>query len=114
VLWWSKGGVLKGESPARIAFLRTVLEDGPDGGLDPLPSGWDLPTAGVPGEYHLAYFGFSRPRFRTFAMPPGTAYSVDVIDTWAMTIETLEGTREGTFRVDLPGRQYIAVRLRRA
>ena len=22
VLWWSKGGVLKGESPARIAFLR--------------------------------------------------------------------------------------------
>ena len=63
--------MLKGDSPARIAFLREVLEDGPDDGLDPLPSDWDLPRAGIPGEYHLAYFGFSRPRFRTFALPPG-------------------------------------------
>ena len=47
-------------------------------------------------------------------MPPGTAYAVDVIDTWNMTIETLQGSLEGTFRVDLPGRQYMAVRLRRA
>ena len=114
VLWWSKGGVLKGDSPARIAFLREVLEDGPDGGLDPVPSDWDLPCAGIPGEYHLAYFGFSRPRFRTFTMPSGAAYTVDIIDTWGMTVARLEGTREGTFRVDLPGRQYMAVRLRRA
>lgn len=27
VLWWAKGGVLHGESPARIAFLREVMED---------------------------------------------------------------------------------------
>ena len=26
VLWWAKGGVLKGESPARIAFLRGIVE----------------------------------------------------------------------------------------
>lgn len=26
VLWWSKGGILRGESPARIAFLRELLE----------------------------------------------------------------------------------------
>ena len=47
-------------------------------------------------------------------MPPGAAYTVDVIDTWDMTVARLDGTREGTFRVDLPGRQYMAVRLRRA
>ncbi len=29
VLWWSKGGRLKGESPARIAFLRNLLEELP-------------------------------------------------------------------------------------
>jgi hypothetical protein len=63
VLWWAKGGVLKGESPARIAFLREVLEDGREAAR-PLPSEWDLPWGG-PGEYYLAYFGFSRPRFRT-------------------------------------------------
>lgn len=26
LLWWSKGGILKGESPSRIAFLRDILE----------------------------------------------------------------------------------------
>lgn len=29
VLWWSKGGVLKGESVARIAFLRALMEELP-------------------------------------------------------------------------------------
>lgn len=29
VLWWAKGGVLKGESPKRIAFLRGILEELP-------------------------------------------------------------------------------------
>ena len=35
-LWWAKGGELVGESVARIAFLRKVLETGPDDGLDPM------------------------------------------------------------------------------
>jgi hypothetical protein len=114
VLWWSKGGVLKGGSPARIAFLRAILEAGPADGLDPLPGTWDLPWAGVPGEYYLAYFGFNRPRYRTFAMPRGTAFRAAVVDTWNMTIDELPGTFEGTFRLDLPGRPYIAVRMTRA
>jgi len=29
IVWWAKGGELKGESPARIAFLRSVLESLP-------------------------------------------------------------------------------------
>lgn len=37
-LWWSKGGKLIGESVARIAFLRRILEEGPDEGLDPVKS----------------------------------------------------------------------------
>ncbi|MBB4051245.1 hypothetical protein GGR20_000863 [Devosia subaequoris] len=38
VLWWAKGGKLVGESVARIAFLRRILEEGPDEGLDPIQS----------------------------------------------------------------------------
>ena len=29
ILWWAKGGVLKGESPKRIAFLKSVVEELP-------------------------------------------------------------------------------------
>lgn len=36
VLWWAKGGKLSGESVPRIAFLRQVLEQSPDEGLDPM------------------------------------------------------------------------------
>lgn len=36
-LWWAKGGSLIGESVPRIAFLRQLLEQGPDAGLDPMP-----------------------------------------------------------------------------
>ena len=38
IVWWAKGGTLRGESPARIAFLRTVLESLP-GPLYPVPAG---------------------------------------------------------------------------
>lgn len=37
-IWWAKGGALKGESVARIAFLRRIMEEGPDEGLDPVKS----------------------------------------------------------------------------
>jgi hypothetical protein len=36
-LWWAKGGKLVGDSVARIAFLRRILEEGPDKGLEPMP-----------------------------------------------------------------------------
>lgn len=35
ILWWSRGGVLKGESPARIGFLRELVENLP-GPLEPV------------------------------------------------------------------------------
>ncbi|SFA82177.1 protein of unknown function [Cohnella sp. OV330] len=113
-LWWSKGGKLTGTSPDRIAFLRRITEESPGGVLNPLPSDWDVPCAGVKDEYYLYYFGFNQPRFRNFSRKPGTKYFVDVIDTWNMTVERLEGTYEGAFRVELPAKQFMAVRLTKA
>jgi hypothetical protein len=113
VLWWSKGGKLHGSSPERIAFLRNIMEEGPEQGLNPLFMSWDAPAAGIPDEYYLFYYGFNQPRFREYLMKPGTEYKVEVIDTWNMTINELEGTFEGKFRVELPGRQFMAVRMTR-
>ncbi|MEK3713503.1 DUF5605 domain-containing protein [Paenibacillus sp. FSL R7-0333] len=112
-LWWAKGGRLYGTSPERIAFLRRVLEEGPSEGLNPLPSEWDLPRAGVEDEYVLYYFGFNRPKFRQFTMNPEFRYKVELLDTWNMTVDELAGSYQGTFRVDLPGRTYMAVRMTR-
>ncbi|SMH50928.1 Protein of unknown function [Rathayibacter oskolensis] len=113
VLWWAKGGELRGTSPARIAFLDRILAEGPSRGLEPIPLDWDVPRAGVEGEYYLYYFGFDRPTYRRFLLEPDVSYTVDVIDTWGMTVERLPGTYSGRFRIELPGREYIAVRLLR-
>lgn len=113
ILWWSKGGKLTGTSPDRIAFLRGITEESPGGVLNPLPSDWDVPCAGIKDEYYLYYFGFNQPRFRKFNRKPGIRYQVEVIDTWMMSIEKLPGTYEGSFRIELPGKAYMAVRLTR-
>jgi hypothetical protein len=110
-LWWSKGGNLVGDSPARIGFLAEILRQVPGGVLDPLPGDWDAPRGGVPGVLELIYFGFNRPSYRTIFLPPGQVCTVDVIDTWNMTVEPLDGQRSGIFRVELPSRQYMAIRL---
>ncbi|WP_261304539.1 DUF5605 domain-containing protein [Paenibacillus andongensis] len=113
ILWWSKGGKLYGSSPERIGFLRKIMEEGPAEGLNPLKSEWDVPSAGIPDEYYLYYYGFNQPSFRNYNMKPGVRYKVDVIDTWNMTIQEQAGTYEGAFRIELPGTPYIAVRLRK-
>jgi hypothetical protein len=117
VLWWSKGGVLHGQSPERIAFYRRILEESPPEGLDPTDAGAvnadRFPTAGKAGEYYLTYFGTRQPARTTFHLPEGGRYEVEVIDTWEMTVTPLEGTFEGRFTVELPGKPYVTVRVRR-
>ena len=66
-LFWSKGGELVGNSPARIGFLTTLIAESPTGTLEPLDMGrnnWDVPYGGVSDLYYLAYFGFNQPRYR--------------------------------------------------
>ena len=69
VLWWSKGGVLHGQSPARLAFLRKVLERRPPEGLEPIDKWQDPHIAGKAGEYYLIYFGKERPTEWLFELP---------------------------------------------
>lgn len=111
VIFWSKGGELRGESAARIAFLQSVIAASPTGRLEPLRSDFDALSAGVAGEYVLVYFGHGQPKFRTVAVPEGMRAHIDVIDAWNMTIERVPGVHEGRVRVDLPGRPYAAIRI---
>src|SRR5260370_36229021 len=69
IIWWSKGGVLHGQSPARIAFLRKILEEGPPDGVEPIDKWQDRSMAGKKGEYYLLYFGNEKPTSWTFELP---------------------------------------------
>jgi hypothetical protein len=128
ILWWSKGGVLHGQSPTRLTFLKEILEEGPAQGLDPIDKWQDVRTAGVRGEYYLIYFGKEWLDEWTFELPSqglseGLKFQVEVIDTWEMTITPIEGVfevvPEGAYRcgskgdrkVTLPGKPYIALRI---
>ena len=53
-----------------------------------------------------------RPSFREFYLDDETEFEVEVIDTWECTIEK-KGRFKGRFQVELPGKQYMAIRLRR-
>ena len=55
--------------------------------------------------------GFGRPSFRDFRKDPEHEYHVEVIDTWNMTIVSA-GIHRGVTRVDLPGKQYMAIRIK--
>ncbi len=113
VIWWSKGGTLKGESPQRIAFMRQILESLP-GPLDPLGRITDthLSSAGRRGEYALTYFGFRQPEQITITIDWEGTYQAEVIDTWDMTITRIPGSFKKTCTLVLPARPYMAVLVR--
>lgn len=130
VLWWSKGGVLKGQSPPRLAFLRQVLDSVPAAGLEPIDK-WQNPEyAGVAPDYYLVYLGKATPTEWEFKLPrralePGMKFKAEILDTWNMTITPVPDTftverrdryffadRDGK-KIQLPGRPYIALRITR-
>ena len=96
VLWWSKGGVLHGESAPRIAFLRKLVEANAPGGLTPLPNPY-YPAAMKAGEYYLHYFDYHQPAMNQFELPDGIQFRADIIDPWNMTVTPVEGTHQGKF-----------------
>lgn len=119
ILWWSHGGKLYGESYQRFALLKKIMEEVPGKEIAYFNNEWDS-TCAVPQEdidkdvkrQYIYYFGFQRPGYRDFFVDETTDYAVDIIDTWNMTV-TEAGVFHGKFRIPLPAKQYIAVRLRK-
>ena len=109
ILWWSKGGVLHGESPIRLKFLKEIMKE--MGQVDPVDINWDVSAAKNKEGDYIIYFGSKRPSFYSFEIPEAGDYKIEIIDTWGMTITELEETSSGKVNVKLPGKQYIAIRL---
>jgi hypothetical protein len=136
ILWWSKGGMLKGQSPARLAFLKKVLDDSPAEGIDPIDK-WQHPEyGGRAPDYYLVYLGRQTPASWEFKLPKppqGKGYppadsmkfTAEVLDTWNMTVTPVDGVftlkkKDNYFYADkdgrsiaLPGKPYMAIRIKR-
>lgn len=128
--WISRGGLLHGTSPQRIAFLRKIVESGPPTGLDPIDQYFETNIAGQLGKYYLIYFGKESLKEWEFKLPKkglesDMRFRADIIDTWNMTITPVEQEFEieklnqyayidkKKAKITLPGKPYMALRLRR-
>ena len=128
-IFWAKGGRLIGSSPARIGFLRKILEEAP-GPLE-LSDPWkDHHTARADSSYYLVYMGKNMQPEWEFNLPrkggpkAGRKFKVEVIDTWNMTIderpEVFEIAETADYRIydkkrtsiRLPMTPYLALRIK--
>ena len=130
LVWISTGGALHGQSPARLAFLKQILDTSPPEGLDPIDK-WQNPQyGGQPAQYYLVYLGKSQPASWKFRLPrpklePGMKFKADIIDTWNMTTNAVDAVftlrrEDNAFfcdtdnrSIDLPSHPYLAIRIQR-
>ncbi len=114
ILWWSKGGSLVGESWRRILFLKTIMAEGPRGGLTPMENSWiwSRVSGGMNGDYRLIYFGEHQPVTWFYGKPKKGRFKVDVIDTWNMTVSPHDKIYDRGDEIPLPGKPYLAIRIR--
>jgi hypothetical protein len=112
ILWWSKGGVLRGESHERIKFLRSIIEAAP-AQMNPIPLFTWMPFSciGVEHKYYLGYLNDAQPRSIVIDLPIDALYQVEVIDTWNMTITLLQKKFSGHSLIELPAKPYMAIRI---
>ena len=108
-IWWSHGGMLKGESPERIRFLRSIMANCPNICFSS-ESGINNIARSIAGtDAQIVYFGFYQPVSYTMHTLGSGAYRVQIIDTWNMTVEELPQPITGSAEIPLPGKPYMAI-----
>ena len=127
-IFWAEGGRFHGQSPARIGFLRNLLEQQP--GPVELADPWkDHQTCQSDSAHYLIYLGKQMPSEWVFSLPKkgapatGAVFKAELIDTWNMTITPISETfrlgetkdyrvyDEGFKKIRLPAKPYQAIRL---
>lgn len=111
LLWWAKGGVLRGQSPVRIQFMKDIIEGLPFQEMQPdfdqYPAVY---TLAKPGDCYLIYFAEQRPV--ELNLPGDRPYKLDAIDPWEMRVWPTGSADPGRFRFTPPRQDYV-IRLTR-
>jgi len=89
------------------------MEERPISGVVPFHNLWNKEMyLFKPGEYYLYYYGNTQQKLARFKMPGNIKFKFEVIDTWNMTITPVEGTFSGSTEIKMPGRPWMAVRIK--
>ena len=108
ILWWSKGGVLHGQSPKRIQWLKDFMTQAPPfHELQPMGNDKGRFILAKPGEYYLVYCPRQEPV--AIHLDGNRPYKMDMIDPWAMTITPSGTAQAGDFTLK-PMRGDVAFR----
>ena len=105
ILWWSKGGLLHGKSPSRIAFLKGLMEPTPFEEMIPAELVGGHRVLSKEGQLYFVYCTSTEPL--TLNLSGSRAYKVDGIDTWNMTITSLGSASPGMFSFTAPKLNYL-------
>jgi hypothetical protein len=101
ILWWSKGGVLHGQSPQRIQWLKDFMAQSPAfHELQPLGDDKGRFLLGKSGQFYLLYCVDRRNQ--TLMLEGNRPYKVDAIDPWNMTITPIGTALAGPFSISAP------------
>ena len=96
LLWWAKGGVLRGESPKRIAFLKSFMAEAPTfDTLEPIGDDSGRYVLAKPGEYYLVYV--TQPQTLTLELAGNRPYKIDGVDTWNMKVVPMGTAQPGEY-----------------
>ena len=79
------------------------MESAPANGIGAISTRWNQAVGGTPGKCYLYYLGERQSVFRLFRLPEDARFRAEIIDSWNMTIEPVEGSFSGMTRLDLPG-----------
>lgn len=97
ILWWAKGGVLHGQSPPRIRWLKDFMAKAPPfHELDPLGDDQGRFLLAKPSEYYLLYCLGGRPQ--SVRLEGSKPYKVDAFDPWEMTEWAVGTAAPGEYR----------------
>ena len=114
--FFRQGGEFAGSSVHELHVLKQILNEVP-GHLEPMGNDWRLNRilAGIAGQFYLYYLGeYQNALWHFTELPENTHFSAKVIDTRTGEIySTHEGIKKGD-RLDLPGKPYMAIVLKRA
>jgi PKD repeat protein len=105
ILWWSKGGVLHGQSPERIAFLKTIMQPTPLADMLPLELSSGNYLLSKAGQLYFVYF--TNQQEVILDLPGPQPYKVDGIDTWNMTVTSLGSAKPGKCSFTSPKTPYL-------